>query len=76
MYHCASGNNNFTSCSCITESSYALRQNCDNNCSYFIPFLVIMFVLRSTTIGKRFVFAVRAVNEIVWFVFVVKQFFW
>ena len=40
-----SGNNNFTSCSCLTESSYALRQNCDNNCTYFIPFLIIMFVL-------------------------------
>ena len=45
LCHCGSGNNNFTSCSCLTESSYALRQNCDNNCTYFIPFLIIIFVL-------------------------------
>ena len=39
------GSNNFTSCSCIGDSSTAIRQQCDTGCSYFIPFVVITFIL-------------------------------
>jgi len=39
------GYNNFTSCSCIGDSGSAIRQQCDNECGVFIPFVVVTFIL-------------------------------
>ena len=44
-YFNVSGYNNFTSCSCIGDSGSAIRQQCDNECGVFIPFVVVTFIL-------------------------------
>jgi len=44
------GPNNFTSCSCIDDQqSSAVRELCERDCGFFIPFIVIIFVMMFLT---------------------------
>ena len=44
------GPNNFTSCSCIDDQqSSAVRELCESDCGFFIPFIVIIFVMMFLT---------------------------
>ena len=36
---------NFTQCSCISGNATAVRNICDNNCDYLLPFIGVLFVI-------------------------------
>ena len=43
--HLPQVSNNFSDCSCIIGDATASRQLCDQDCEYFIPFMVVAFII-------------------------------